>query len=355
MKKVKIVFDNNSSIIGEKAPFLDIFSNNIYKLKDFIKTIRAESNTVITLTETFKEEGIAELQRRAVARSGDFKRITDLLKDFIPKPIEIDNKLLKQNISDHFYSKISDNTIEVLPLPSKLTILELSKRSISYIPPFEVGDKGFKDTIAWFSILEDAENNPDFEYIIVTADKIFSEQNLKQEFKSITGKDIIVTSPESIEEVLDEVLELGLNLEKIRKDIENKIKQDNSFQNKLEKNALEKLNQNNSGSLYQRLSLWQTNEWESSVVNLIFNEANVSIKNIKDKNSFEAEAVITFKPKYSIQDKERDNSTLVPNYGQTVNPYMITSSLMVSSMNTSSRSYFPTLLKQNFTISYNNK
>ena len=245
MKKVKIVFDNNSSIIGEKAPFLDIFSNNIYKLKDFIKTIRAESNTVITLTETFKEEGIAELQRRAVARSGDFKRITDLLKDFIPKPIEIDNKLLKQNISDHFYSKISDNTIEVLPLPSKLTILELSKRSISYIPPFEVGDKGFKDTIAWFSILEDAENNPDFEYIIVTADKIFSEQNLKQEFKSITGKDIIVTSPESIEEVLDEVLELGLNLEKIRKDIENKIKQDNSFQNKLEKNALEKLNQNN--------------------------------------------------------------------------------------------------------------
>ena len=90
-------------------------------------------------------------------------------------------------------------------------------------------------------------------------------------------------------------------------------------------------------------------------MNLIFNEANVSIKNIKDKNSFEAEAVITFKPKYSIQDKERDNSTLVPNYGQTVNPYMITSSLMVSSMNTSSRSYFPTLLKQNFTISYNNK
>jgi len=50
VKKIKIIFDNNKSIVGGDKPIAEIFSANVYKLLGFIKKNKIENRVSVCLT-----------------------------------------------------------------------------------------------------------------------------------------------------------------------------------------------------------------------------------------------------------------------------------------------------------------
>jgi len=362
VKKVKIIFDNNLSITGDGQPLSSIFSASISRLNKFIIQNKLEKRVIICLTETFKQEGIAELQTRALSKyqSGinSIKLLEGILEDTTITKIE--NKELFKVIENKFNEKISEFNIEILPLPLKTSILDLSERAISYKAPFEKGDKGFKDTLAWLSIIEDSEKNTDFEYILITEDKIFSNDSIKKEFTNENKKDIIIIPADPIEEILDEMLNLGFNLEKIKKEVIDKIKEDDNFKNQLEKRALKELStSNNRLSFFVRpysLSPYDP-EWKSKIVNLIYEDVGANVKNNISKDLFEVEINVTFIPKYADLDKKKlRRGALSSNIFAAVSDEAVSrydfNDNAVSVMYGHNNNLYPELLRQKFTLKY---
>lgn len=355
MEKVKIIFDNNLSITGKDNPIANIFSSNVYKLKEFIVKNKIDDRALICLTETFREEGVAELQRRAISKYQDAKKLNFLLKDILEDTFitEINEKELEEKIEKQFNLKIKELNIEILPLPAKTSVLELSGRAIGYVPPFEIGDKGFKDTLAWISILEDSVENTDFNYILVSKDNIFNDSKLKQEFTKHSKRQIIITPAEPIEEILDNVLGMGIGLNKIKQDVILDLNNDISFQNQLANRALKSLNESKNIGFASRYLLVGSYgvDWKSKVVNLIFSNADISIKGDIKKDLFEVEAEVVFQPKYADLDEKKSGSRLRP--GSLVADY--TSDTVSIYGFGAEYNHFPELLKQKFILSYSKK
>lgn len=102
---------------------------------------------------------------------------------------EFDCKLHLQPLIGKF---INDNGIKLINLPEgKLVEIfkAIQERAIAQRPPFKGGDKGFKDTVAWESLLN-YDKLADYDKVIfISDDKIFNEQ-CKEEFE-VTAKRFI--------------------------------------------------------------------------------------------------------------------------------------------------------------------
>ena len=358
VKKVKIIFDNNKSIIGGEKPIEEIFSNNVYKLLEFIKKNKIEDRVSICLTEIFKQEGIAELQERAVSKYKDALKCDSLLKGIIEDKLinEVSEKDLVGKIKKQFNLKIEENNIEIISLPDEIEISNLVDRAVNYNPPFEKKDKGFKDSIAWLSILEDAKNNLDFTYMLITVDTVFSRAELKKEFSAINKNNIFIIPPEPIEEELDNILALGIGLETIGKEATENLNKNVSFQRALEKEMLENLNEPMPAmSRYYPatavdfdggLSFYLPN-WKKDVVNVFFRSANVNVKNKMNQDTFEVEAAVNFGLTYSNSNviTEDNNRLLYPKSS------VLSANLWPGEYESSRPTYF----EQKFSLSYNRK
>ena len=357
MKKVKIIFDNNKSIVGGDKPIIEIFSNNIYKLLGFIKKNKIENRVSICLTEIFKQEGVAELQERAVSKYQDAIKYSSILEGIVEDKLvkKVSEKDLIDKIKEQFDLKIKENNIEIIPLPSGIQILDLVNRAINYNPPFEKKDKGFKDSVAWLTILEDAKNNQDFTYILITADSVFNRAELRKEFLIINKNSIIIILPEPIEEELDNILGLGIGLEEIGKEATENINKDVSFQRELEKKMLESVNEPIHGlAVYfpsaTAVSMSYPN-WKKDVVNVFFRNANVNVKNKINQDTFEVEAAVNFGLTYSGSNVVSDDSAsslMYPINMRSFNP----SSITLLGEYESSR---PKYIEQRFSLSFSKK
>lgn len=364
MKKVKIIFDNNLSIVGDGQPISNVFSASIARLNKFIRQNELEERVIVCLTETFKQEGVAELQTRALSKYQSGINSIGLLKGILEDTTitKIDTKDLFDVIKNLFDKKVSEFKIEVLPLPQKTSIIDLSERAISYKAPFEKGDKGFKDTLAWLSIMEDSENNTSFEYILISNDGIFSNIDaIKNEFYGKNHKEILVIkSADSIQEVLDEMLELGFSLEKIKDEVIEKIKEDEAFKNKIKDGALKELSQPHNrllSSLNLHFLSSYDPEWKSKVVNLIFEDVSANIKNNISKDLFEVEVNVTFIPKYADLDNKKlrrgvGASDAVAVVSDQVSSYYLNNSVYPATQEYKSNLYPKELVKK-FTLEYN--
>ena len=358
MKKIKIIFDNNKSIVGGDKPIAEIFSANVYKLLGFIKKNKIENRVSVCLTEIFKQEGVAELQERAISKYKDAIKCGSILEgiavgDKLIK--EISEKKLIEKIKEQFDLKIKENNIEIIPLTSEMRILDLVDRAINYNPPFEKKDKGFKDSVAWISILEDAKNNQDITYILITVDTIFNRAELKKEFLTINKNSIVITSPEPIEEELDNILVLGIGLEEIGKEATENLNKDISFQRELEKKMLESVNEPIHGFMAYFPSATAVSmsypNWKKDVVNVFFRSANVNVKNKINQDTFEVEAAVNFGLTYSGSNVVSDDSAsslIYPINVRSFNPSAIT----LLGEYESSR---PKYIEQRFSLSFSKK
>jgi hypothetical protein len=83
-----------------------------------------------------------------------------------------------KNIDLHFRSRAQQRGIEIIPLP-KIDIARLLAMCIDCTPPFEEPDsrtkeKGFRDSLIMFSILENIRGRPEDNALIITNDRLLA-------------------------------------------------------------------------------------------------------------------------------------------------------------------------------------
>lgn len=147
-----------------------------------------------------------------------FKIIEENIKFFDEEKLYNEFHEVKTNypnkINEKINQVISHFQIGVIPFCDEKYFPDIIKKAIDKKLPFKpkydkskkrwVGDKGFKDAVIWYSIIQFAltENINDNDHIILLTENIkdFKSDEMLKNFNEITGKDIHIFSLEGSEE-----------------------------------------------------------------------------------------------------------------------------------------------------------
>jgi hypothetical protein len=116
-------------------------------------------------------------------------------------------------LADHFQEKARNSGITILPLPP-IDLQKLLQMSIGCVPPFEdsesergekTKEKGFRDSLIMFTVLEGIRNRPQDNALIITGDRRLREgfQRLVGEYE--TRLDIVASLDEALSHIDDKV------------------------------------------------------------------------------------------------------------------------------------------------------
>jgi len=132
---------------------------------------------------------------------------------------------VRSSLKERTKKYLTDKNVETIVVP-KLDQDALLKRAYEKTHPFTQSDKGFKDTLLWLSVLEDAKLNPKTDYLLCTKNKEdFNLVKLSKEFEVVSkAKLLIIDSPQDIKEHLDNKYKLQLELKERNVEIESDIK-----------------------------------------------------------------------------------------------------------------------------------
>ncbi len=122
-------------------------------------------------------------------------------------------KISYDSVKEISINILSNKNIEIIETPL-IDINQIIDRAIKLIPPFVKQDKGFKDTLILFTLLNHIKNNS-FKYIIfISNDDIFQQNSIKDEFPDTYKINIC----KNIDDVIKELTE-NINV-KIKGEIE---------------------------------------------------------------------------------------------------------------------------------------
>ncbi|OGM63618.1 hypothetical protein A2893_02695 [Candidatus Woesebacteria bacterium RIFCSPLOWO2_01_FULL_39_25] len=115
--------------------------------------------------------------------------------------------------------KIKLMGIEVIETPKNISIRQLVTMAAFKIRPFEdKREKGFRDTVILYTILEDAKKRNIKDCLFITEDKIFAHEDVQQIIKkyrvNIDIADSLETATVLIKSVLDEKIKIFMELKK---------------------------------------------------------------------------------------------------------------------------------------------
>jgi uncharacterized protein YhbP (UPF0306 family) len=218
--KYKIFVDTNQ--LYNEIPLDQVFNRRIDDLVAFLKSNKV-TNVAICLPEIMIRERIQHklelIDKHLLAVNESIENLSKLkhAKKQV-KPRRDYKKQLEKNVSDY----IKKHKLERVPIP-KISKDELLDRALNKIKPFNDNTAGFKDTLIFLSIVEDALGKDKADvYIFCTGDsKEFTDDVIK-EFNDVTGKTLILLpSIAKVSEKLDELLPLNLHLEVRNQNIKN--------------------------------------------------------------------------------------------------------------------------------------
>ncbi len=225
--KIVIVFDTNTLRGSENKSINDLNIFAVERLRKFI-----DDNEVTTVELCFPE---IVLEEWTVFKKDQIKKFVENAHSSLKKLEEIDHKEVKldsvdieKKTEEIKYKIIEKYKIKIIPIP-KVDTLDIIKRAIIKKAPFKKeskSDAGFKDSVIFLSIKEDALKYGKGEvcYFLVTDDKGFTEE-VSEELREDTKQDLIIRGSNSkevsfIEDILDKKLGLDLGLKEIREKIE---------------------------------------------------------------------------------------------------------------------------------------
>jgi hypothetical protein len=83
-------------------------------------------------------------------------------------------------LEEHFGTKAMDRGFQIVPMPNNIDVRRLLEMSIDCVPPFEGRDakskeKGFRDSLIMFTVLENTRDSSGMETILVTGDILLEE------------------------------------------------------------------------------------------------------------------------------------------------------------------------------------
>lgn len=184
---IAVVFDTNFII------------SHIRDLKEINKKLR-EQNYTPFITQISINERVSQ---KYIKLRSEYEKLDKLKEEFI-KLAEIKEL---QDFDEKFKIE-EDNTLkgyktefpnEIIAFsPNKYTLESIMERVYKKLPPFVEGesDRGFKDTLLWFSLLDYFSESPYSEIIFITDDKGFgngkSTDKLCSEFENKTRKKISI-------------------------------------------------------------------------------------------------------------------------------------------------------------------
>lgn len=223
--KSKIVFDSNFLWKNHSNNIGEVFNSNLENIIDFVDKHNKE-DIIVSIPEVVIEERLTQQAEQVYSLiENTNKAVSELekigVKIVLPKKIpEIRVSIKKKTIK-----YLLDKNVETISVP-KLDQDSLLKRAYERTHPFTKSDKGFKDTLLWLSILEDARLNPKTDYLLCTKNKEdFDLGKLSKEFNIVSkAKLLIVDSSQDIKEHLDNKYRLQLELKERNTEIESDIK-----------------------------------------------------------------------------------------------------------------------------------
>ena len=148
-----------------------------------------------------------EAIRKYISRVEDGSDKLHKIFDYVPK---VDWKKDKESIiedTETFTKKILDNNgITVIETP-KIDLKKLTHMAVNKIKPFEKGgEKGFRDSINLFTVLEHAQNQKDGSHFFITTDKIYKHEDCLKLAKKYCVELIIVSSISDTNSKLEEFI-----------------------------------------------------------------------------------------------------------------------------------------------------
>ena len=217
--KYRIYLDANQVFI-DRGPIEELFNSSILDLKKFIDDNNL-SDVQICLPEIVVKERIQHRIENIENEIETANKAIKQLSSFQPelKIITKDDNY-KKVLEENAKKFIDDNGLEKVDLPT-IDMNTIIDRAINKMKPFNEKGVGFKDTLIYLSIIEDAlKQENDTRYIFCTNDGKEFNDDVKKEFKEKTGKDLyIVREVTKVSELLDELVPLHLHLEQRNKKI----------------------------------------------------------------------------------------------------------------------------------------
>ncbi len=209
--KTRIFLDTNKVYTDKEESLKEIFNSNISRLNKFIKDNNVGKNVAVCLPEVVVKERIQQkIENIKFTLDGANQRIKHLgvmgHKNRQIKPRKDYKKVLAKNAQ----AFIKAESVEVVPTP-KIESDALIERAIHKIKPFKSKDTGFKDSLIFLTLIDDALRVKADTYVLCTENVGDFSDEVKTEFKTKTGKDLIIASGViELEEVLDNLYTLRL-------------------------------------------------------------------------------------------------------------------------------------------------
>jgi len=229
-KKFKVIFDTNILWQNNEDKIENLFNSNISKSIEFIKENEIKDQIALAIPQLVIDERIKQTLKQV---ESNIQKIENSVKVLSPFGIKISQKAYKKNFKSLIYKKkkeqIKEAELEIIktPIVSQDKIIE---RSLRGIKPFsDNGDRGFRDTLIWLSILNDAKKNKKLNYVFCTENiEDFDPKIIIEEFKQYSSNKLFILSNISeLKEFLDKQLDLKLELkekyEKIKEEIGKRI------------------------------------------------------------------------------------------------------------------------------------
>lgn len=227
--KYRVVFDANILYREEENCLNKVFNSNIHDVFNFLKSCKV-TDLYLCTPQLVIDERISHRLSMIERQYEIFNTTLRNLKIF--GHVKVKEKFFNRNK----YKKILNKNVSAIIRKYKIKIIPTAKieqeliikRALEKVAPFysqEKGDKGFKDTLIWLSLLKDAKNNKKYNYILVTNDKTgFTQEICENEFKKYSASTfLIMRNISDLKKFVDEKFNLELEYKKLYQEIEQEV------------------------------------------------------------------------------------------------------------------------------------
>lgn len=221
--KYRIYLDANQVFI-DRGPIEELFNSSILDLKKFIDDNNLDDVQICLPDIVIKEriqQRIENIENEIETANKAIKQLNSFQPELKIITRDENYKSILEKNAEKF---INDNKLVKIDLPT-IDTKTIVDRAINKMKPFNEKGVGFKDTLIYLSIIDDALKQEDeTRYIFCTNDGKEFNDDVKNEFKEKIGKDLyIVRDITKVSELLDELVPLHLHLEQRNKKIKDLI------------------------------------------------------------------------------------------------------------------------------------
>lgn len=227
MKSYGIIFDTvfirsgGDNVVADK-----VFNSTLEEINEFLRENNVKSVNLYVPEIVLKEILVQRNERINKHISSIGKCFEELSVFGVEAPTasykETDYKNLLKEQSSAYLSKQGISIVE----PSEDALAELTERALSHTKPFkQEGDKGFKDTLLWLSVIGHFSRGFEDVCLLLSANTSDFNDSLVEEFFVRTGKSIVfISTIQDLKEYLDKEIPLNLHLKRLHDEITNEVK-----------------------------------------------------------------------------------------------------------------------------------